>query len=49
MMSCLTESGRVGLTAVGSTPEQAWELYHQAESALLDEGASALREGAVPG
>ncbi len=49
MMSCLTECGRVGLTAVGSTPEQAWELYHAAEAALLDEGATALSEGAVPG
>jgi hypothetical protein len=49
MMSCLTESGRLGLTAVGSTREEAWQLYHDAESALLAEGELALREGAVPG
>ena len=49
MMSCLTECGRVGLTAVGGTPEQAWDLYHRAEAALLAEGARALGESAVPG
>jgi PGM1 C-terminal domain len=49
MMSCLTECGRLGLTAVGSTPEQAWQIYHAAEAALLAEGTTALREGAVPG
>jgi hypothetical protein len=49
MMSCLTECGRVGLTAVGDTPEQAWDLYHQAEQAVLAAGRAALRESAVPG
>lgn len=49
MMSCLTECGRVGLTAVGGSPEQAWDLYHRAERALVAAGTSALREGAVPG
>ncbi len=48
MMSCLTEHGRVGLTAVGDSPAQADALYRQAERILLDEAADALREAAIP-
>lgn len=44
MMSCLTEHGRLGLTAVGATPEEARELYERTERILLEEAAEALRE-----
>jgi hypothetical protein len=45
MISCLTELGRIGLTAVGDTPEQAWELHQEAERTLLAEAASAAADG----
>jgi len=41
MMSCLTEHGRVGLTAVGNSPTEADALYRRAERILLDEARSA--------
>ena len=44
MISCLTESGQVGLTAVGDTREQAEDLYELAERTLLAEAATALAE-----
>ena len=31
MISCVTECGRLGLTAVGDSAEQAWELYEEAQ------------------
>jgi hypothetical protein len=37
MMSTLTELGRVGLTAVGDTPEQADATFRRAERVLLEE------------
>jgi hypothetical protein len=43
MISCLTEHGRVGLTAVGDSPTHADQLYRRAERILLDEAASAQR------
>ncbi len=49
MFSCLTEHGRVGLTAVADTPEAAWRLYQEAESVLLREADRALEEGPVVG
>ncbi|WP_456846401.1 peptide ligase PGM1-related protein, partial [Cellulomonas sp. P5_C6] len=49
MISCLTELGRVGLTAVGDTPEQAMDLYARAEEVLLGEAAAAGRARALPG
>jgi PGM1 C-terminal domain len=49
MMSCLTECGRVGMTAVGGSRDEAWDLYHRAEEAVLAAGRAALRESAVPG
>jgi len=49
MLSCLTEHGRVGLTAVADTAETAWQLYQDAESILLREADRALEEGAVVG
>jgi hypothetical protein len=49
MISCLTECGRVGLTAVGDSPEDAQRLYEQAQSVLLQEAELALEEGALIG
>jgi hypothetical protein len=40
MMSGMTELGRVGLTAVGATREEAEERYADAEGRLRDEAAS---------
>lgn len=48
MISCLTERGRVGLTAVGDTPEAAQATYKRAERILLDEAKAALREMSLP-
>jgi hypothetical protein len=44
MISCLTEHGQVGLTAVGDSPAQADALYRRAERILLDEASSALQD-----
>jgi hypothetical protein len=44
MISCLTEHGRVGLTAVGDTPAEADRRYREAERILLDEARLALEE-----
>ena len=48
MISCLTEHGRVGLTAVGDTPDEAEVLYQRAERILLDEAAAALADLQLP-
>lgn len=48
MISCLTEHGRVGLTAVGDTPAEAHERYREAERILLEEARSALEERPLP-
>ncbi len=47
MISCLTELGRIGLTAVGDTPEQAWELHREAERVLLEEAEAAAADRPV--
>ena len=47
MMSALTELGRVGLTAVGDTAEQADATYRRAERVLLEE-AGPPPEPALP-
>lgn len=44
MISCLTEHGRVGLTAVGNTAADAEAIYQRAERTLLDEARAALEE-----
>jgi hypothetical protein len=44
MISCLTELGRVGLTAVGDTPASAKAMYHKAERILLEEARESLAE-----
>ena len=48
MISCLTEHGRLGMTAVGDTPEEASRRYHQAERIVLDEARQALEEQPLP-
>jgi PGM1 C-terminal domain len=49
MISCLTEHGRVGLTAVGDSPAQAERIYQRAQRVLLAEAAAALTATALPG
>lgn len=48
MMSALSELGRVGLTGVGDSSEDADEVYRRAESALLDDGRAALEPQPLP-
>lgn len=48
MISCLTEHGRVGLTAVGDTPADADAFYQKAERILLTEADSASADRALP-
>jgi hypothetical protein len=48
MISCLTEHGRVGMTAVGDTAEDAERRYQAAQRILLDEARSALDEPPLP-
>jgi hypothetical protein len=48
MMSALSEHGRVGVTAVGDTPEQADAIYGRAERILNEEAAVALAGPTLP-
>jgi hypothetical protein len=48
MISCLTEHGRIGLTAVGDSPAEADRRYREAERVLLEEARLALVERALP-
>ena len=48
MISSLTAAGRVGLTAVGDSAEQAMLLYDRAQECLLAEAADARRENQLP-
>ena len=48
MISSLTEHGRVGLTAVGDTAEDAEDRYQAAQRILLEEARSALGEQPLP-
>ena len=47
MISCLTEHGRVGMTAVGNTAMEAEAIYQRAEKTLLAEARAALAEAPV--
>lgn len=47
LISCLTEHGRVGLTAVGDSPREAGATYRRAEEILLAEARTALEETAL--
>jgi len=48
MISCLTEHGRVGLTAVGDTAAEAARRYRDAERILLEEARLALQDQPLP-
>ena len=48
MISSLSECGRVGMTAVGDSREQAMELYDRARERLLAEAADARLENRLP-
>jgi hypothetical protein len=48
MISCLTEHGRVGLTAVGDTPADADNTYRRAERILLEEAELAAQDQLLP-
>jgi hypothetical protein len=48
MISCLTERGRVGLTAVGDTPAEADRRYREASRILLEEARLAFDERPLP-
>src|SRR5215467_5588196 len=48
MISCLTELGRVGLTAVGDTPASAKAMYRKAERILLEEARESLADRPLP-
>ena len=49
MISSLTEHGRIGLTAVGDSPQGAMRIYEEARQVLLAEAASARQESRLPG
>lgn len=48
MISSITEHGRIGLTAVGDTPERAMELYERGGRILLEEAERARAEQVLP-
>ena len=41
MLTCVTECGRLGLTAIGDSADEAWQLYEQAQTVLLAEAEEA--------
>jgi hypothetical protein len=49
MISSISECGRVGMTAVGDTPDQAMAVYDRAQRILLTEAVAARKEGSLPG
>ena len=48
MMSSITECGRVGMTAIGDTPDSAQDVFDRAESALLAEARASLSPLPLP-
>jgi hypothetical protein len=48
MLSCVTECGRLGMTAIGDTHEEAWGTYQEATAALLAEAELAGEPGHLP-
>jgi hypothetical protein len=48
MISSLTEFGRIGVTAVGQSPEEAMHIYEEARRVLLAEAATAQEESRLP-
>jgi hypothetical protein len=49
MISSLTEHGRIGLTAVGQSPDEARRIYQDARQVLFAEAAAAREESGLPG
>jgi hypothetical protein len=48
MISCITELGRIGLTAVGDSRAEADKRYREAERVLLEEAKASLQEAPLP-
>jgi hypothetical protein len=48
MISCLTEHGRIGLTAVGDSAKEADKRYRDAQRILLEEARASVAERALP-
>jgi len=48
MISSLTEHGRIGLTAVGQSPEEAMRIYEDAQQVLFAEAAAAQEQTRLP-
>jgi hypothetical protein len=48
MISSLTEHGRIGLTAVGPSPEEAMRIYEHAQQVLFAEAATAREQTRLP-
>lgn len=48
MLSCVTEHGQVGMTAIGNTAAEARRRYEEAEQILLEEAGRALTETPLP-
>jgi hypothetical protein len=49
MLSSVTECGRIGLTAVADTAEEAFAMYEQAGAVLVEEARAALGQAPVVG
>ena len=48
MISCLTEHGRIGLTAVGDSAKEADKRYRDAQRILLEEARASVAERPLP-
>jgi hypothetical protein len=48
MISCITELGRIGLTAVGDSRAEADRRYREAERVLMEEARASLQEVPLP-
>jgi hypothetical protein len=48
MISCLTEHGRIGLTAVGDSAKEADRRYRDAQRILLEEARASVQERPLP-
>jgi hypothetical protein len=48
MISCLTEHGRIGLTAVGDSAKEADRRYRDAQRIVLEEARSSVTERPLP-
>jgi hypothetical protein len=49
MISAITECGRLGMTAIGSSGAEAQDVYDAAEHALREEAGAALAAQPLPG